>query len=55
MDRENWSADLMLQNAFDERAQRAIYAECTTQICGHQPYIVPSRPRTVAIRFSQRF
>jgi outer membrane receptor protein involved in Fe transport len=55
VDRENWSADLMLQNAFDERAQRAIYAECTTQICGHQPYIVPSRPRTVAIRFSQRF
>jgi outer membrane receptor protein involved in Fe transport len=55
VDGDSWSADLMLQNAFDERAQRAIYAECTTQICGHQPYIVPSRPRTVAIRFSQRF
>ena len=55
VEKDNWTAEIALQNAFDDRSQRAIYAECTTQICGNEPYIVPSRPRTIALRFGERF
>ncbi|MEO8926053.1 MAG: TonB-dependent receptor [Caulobacteraceae bacterium] len=53
--RDNWSLELSLINAFDTRAQLYRYAECTIQLCGHEPYIVPSRPRTIALRFGQKF
>jgi len=55
VEKDNWTAEIALQNAFDDRSQRAIYAECTTQVCGNEPYIVPSRPRTIALRFGERF
>jgi iron complex outermembrane receptor protein len=53
--RDNWSVELALLNAFDERAQMGRYAECTPGTCGFQTYILPARPRTFALRFSQRF
>lgn len=53
--RDNWLANLSVQNAFDERGQTYRYAECTTQVCGNQPYIIPTRPRMIAIDFSQKF
>ncbi|MEO8813599.1 MAG: hypothetical protein ABI376_11930, partial [Caulobacteraceae bacterium] len=50
-----WSIDLLLTNAFDTRAQLYRYAECTIQVCGANPYIVTNRPRTIALRFGQKF
>jgi iron complex outermembrane receptor protein len=55
VERDNWSAEISLQNAFDERAQLYRYAECTTQVCSRQPYIVSNRPRTISINFGQKF
>jgi outer membrane receptor protein involved in Fe transport len=51
----NWTLDLSILNAFDTRAQIYRYAECTIQVCGAEPYIVPSRPRTIALKFGQKF
>ncbi|MDR3506974.1 MAG: TonB-dependent receptor [Caulobacteraceae bacterium] len=55
VERDNWSLELSILNAFDTRAQMYRYAECTIQICGQEPYIVPNRPRTISIRFGQKF
>jgi outer membrane receptor protein involved in Fe transport len=53
--RDNWSLDLALLNAFDERAQEGRFAECTPETCGFQTYILPARPRTIALTWSQKF
>jgi iron complex outermembrane recepter protein len=52
---DNWTLDLFVENAFDERAQQYRYAECVTQVCDAQTYIVPSRPRLIGIKFGQKF
>jgi len=53
--RDNWSVELFVQNAFDERAQLGRYAECTPGVCGHQSYILPAQPRTIGIKVGQSF
>ena len=53
--KDNWTFEVALLNAFDTRAQLYRYAECTIQVCGAEPYIVPNRPRTIALRFGQKF
>ena len=53
--RDNWFVDLSLLNAFDEREQLYRYAECTAGTCGAVPYIVTNRPRTIELRFGQKF
>ena len=54
IERDNWSLELALLNAFDERAELGRYAECTPGTCGFQTYILPARPRTIALTFSQK-
>jgi len=51
-----------VENAFDVRGQQTRYAECAAKVCAStmtpEPpgvYIVPTRPRTIGIRFGQRF
>jgi outer membrane receptor protein involved in Fe transport len=53
--KDNWSLDLAVQNLFDERGQIYRYAYCTTQVCGFQPYVLPTKPQFVSISFSQKF
>jgi iron complex outermembrane recepter protein len=53
--RDNWAVDLALENAFDERAQLYRYGQCTPGVCGPQTYIIPNRPRTIALKFGQKF
>ena len=55
LEKDNWFIDLSLTNAFDERADLYRYDECTPQVCGAEPYIVTNRPRTIAIKFGQKF
>jgi outer membrane receptor protein involved in Fe transport len=55
VDRDNWSLELALLNVTDERAELGRYAECTPGTCGPQTYILPARPRTIALTFSQKF
>jgi len=60
---EKWSLEISLLNATDERAQLYRYTECTIAICGGglnglnqgTVYVVPNRPRTIAVKFGQKF
>jgi outer membrane receptor protein involved in Fe transport len=53
--KDSWFVEAYLKNAFDERGNVTRYAECATQVCGAQTYIVPVRPRTIGLRFGQNF
>jgi outer membrane receptor protein involved in Fe transport len=46
--------ELALTNAFDRRAQLTRFVQCTVDIC-NQPYIIPTQPRTIALKFGQKF
>lgn len=53
--KSNWALDFFLKNAFNTRTQLARFAECATDVCGVQPYILTTQPRTIGVRFSQDF
>lgn len=58
--REKWSAELFIDNAFDERAALYRYSECDVTICTNPladgiRYSVMTRPRMVGLKFSQKF
>ena len=53
--RGNWTLELFLKNATDERANIQRYAQCQIQVCAPAVYIVPVQPRTFGIRFGQKF
>ena len=47
---------LYLNNAFDKRAVLDRYAECDVLLCGAiAQYIVPNQPRTIGVKFGQKF
>jgi outer membrane receptor protein involved in Fe transport len=61
---EEWGIELFVKNAFDERAEIARFAQCSTfqpgsqnsvALCGLNPYTVTNLPRTVGITFSKKF
>jgi iron complex outermembrane receptor protein len=47
------SAELFVENAFDERAQLTRFQECGQ--CFQRPYIVTNTPRTIGVRVGTRF
>jgi iron complex outermembrane recepter protein len=51
----NYTLELFVTNAFDERPILYRFAQCAEAICGSQPYIVTSPPRTIGLKFSQKF
>jgi outer membrane receptor protein involved in Fe transport len=53
--RDGYSLTLFVNNAFDERGRTFTYAQCTTSVCGVNPYYVPNQPRTVGLKFTQEF
>ncbi|MET0718396.1 MAG: TonB-dependent receptor [Pseudoxanthomonas sp.] len=63
--KDSWALDLFISNAFDERAVISRFTQCGETICGAsgvvaeypngQIYTVTNQPRTVGIRFSQKF
>ncbi|MFT4198573.1 MAG: TonB-dependent receptor [Pseudoxanthomonas sp.] len=53
--RDDWSVDLFLTNALDKRAVLNRFTECSESICGAQVYTVTNQPRTISVRFSQKF
>lgn len=55
IEKESWAAVLFIDNAFDERASLYRYSECDVAICGGIVYGVQLRPRTVGLKFSQKF
>lgn len=53
--KDNYTIDLFVGNAFDERAEIFKFAQCATDVCGVNPYIITNAPRTIGLRFSQKF
>jgi hypothetical protein len=52
--RNSYYLDLFLTNVFDERGQLFRFTQCSS--CSFvNNYVVPTQPRTIALRFSQRF
>jgi outer membrane receptor protein involved in Fe transport len=52
--RNSYYLDLFLTNVFDERGQLFRFNQCAScSIVAN--YAVPTQPRTIALRFSQKF
>jgi iron complex outermembrane recepter protein len=47
---------LFVSNAFDKRAVLDRYSECDVQQCGAVSiYTLPNQPRTIGVKFGQKF
>jgi outer membrane receptor protein involved in Fe transport len=53
--KDDWNAELYINNAFDELGETGRGVSCVTSICGDQVYSFIIQPRTIGIRFSQEF
>jgi outer membrane receptor protein involved in Fe transport len=48
--------EVYVNNAFDKRAVLNRYAECDVLLCGAiAQYVVPNQPRTIGVKFGQKF
>ncbi|HEY4645846.1 MAG TPA: TonB-dependent receptor, partial [Steroidobacteraceae bacterium] len=54
-ERNGISVELYVKNAFDERARLWTYSGCFEGVCGVNPYYLTNQPRTVGLRFGQKF
>jgi iron complex outermembrane recepter protein len=52
---DKYNFEIFLSNATDEDAPLSISSDCSTGVCGIQPWGVLRRPRTIGLRFSQDF
>jgi iron complex outermembrane receptor protein len=52
--KDNWNVELSLLNAFDEIGDTLRTSQCDASVC-QRPYIHPIRPRTIQIKFGQKF
>lgn len=55
VERDNWHAELFVENLFDAPGNLFTFAMCTTQVCDNQPYETPITPRMIGIKFGQKF
>ena len=56
LEKNGLHGELYLHNAFDRRAVLDRYAECDIQKCGViAKYDVPNQPRTIGVKFGQKF
>jgi outer membrane receptor protein involved in Fe transport len=53
--KNSWAVDVYLKNALDENPDLYRYAQCAETVCGGQLYTVTTQPRTLGVRFSQKF
>ena len=54
MEKSGMNIQLVVSNVLDRRAQISRFVQCTVGVCT-QPYIIPNQPRTIAIKFGQKF
>ena len=55
LENERWTFEVYLKNAFNGRGDIYRYSECAIAVCGTQAYRVVYTPRTVGVRFGQKF
>ncbi len=54
MERNGTAIQLVLTNATDKLAQLSRFEACTAAVCT-EPYVIPVQPRTLTIKFGQKF
>ncbi len=52
--KNSFNVGIFLTNAFDERADIARFSQCRPEVCS-KPYIITNQPRTIGLKFGQRF
>jgi len=55
VDNGTYTFELFVGNVFDKRADITRFAQCAEQVCGFQTYVVTNQPRTIGVRFGQKF
>jgi iron complex outermembrane receptor protein len=53
--KDNYSIDLFVQNVGNEDAALYKTSQCAESVCGVQPYGVRPQPRTIGLKFTQKF
>jgi hypothetical protein len=48
------TSPLVVTNVADRRAELSRFAQ-SNPVTDNQPYVIPAQPRTIAIKFGQRF
>jgi iron complex outermembrane recepter protein len=51
---DRFNVQLFVNNAFDKRADISRFAQCREEVCT-TPYIVTNQPRTIGVKFGQKF
>jgi outer membrane receptor protein involved in Fe transport len=54
-DRGSWGLELFVNNVTDERTVLYRTVQCAESICGAEPYIYTTPPRTIGLKFTQNF
>src|SRR5450631_3427432 len=54
VEKNGMNIQLIVDNVADKRAQLSRFEQCTVNVCT-QPYAIPVQPRTVGIKFGQKF
>jgi iron complex outermembrane recepter protein len=54
IERNGLQVQLFLSNALDKLGELTRFAQCTPTTCT-QPYVIPVQPRTIELRFGQKF
>jgi iron complex outermembrane receptor protein len=53
--KDNYSIELFVQNVGNEDAALYKTSQCAESVCGEQPYGVRPQPRTIGLKFTQKF
>ena len=55
LSKDNYSVELFVQNAANEDAVLYKTSQCADSVCGVQPYGIRPQPRTIGLKFTQKF
>lgn len=53
--RDDWTAEVFIQNAFDKRGQLSINTVCAPTICGAYARTYPTKPMIFGVKLGQKF
>jgi hypothetical protein len=53
--KDSWTLEMFIKNLSNEDAPMGISVECAVSFCGAQPYGIRMVPRTIGVRFEQKF
>jgi outer membrane receptor protein involved in Fe transport len=55
VEKNDWSAELSILNAFDERGEITRTVSCAEAVCGTRAYTVPITPRMIGLKIGKRY